>query len=348
MHVIDGANGFVASHLIATLLARGEQVIGLARASEEVVRRRVRDALDCLDLAPATGLRVRGLSLEGKDLGLDAAEVFAEPCVFWHTAALITFFARREEELLKVNVAGSANALATFERHARPGSRFVSVGTAYQCGLDTGQVSPEDWFTHAPPGRFRNFYEYSKREAELELARSRPMRDGVAAVARLGVMVGHSRTGRALTDYGLYDFLRVMAFFARRQPGERVRIPCHPDANLHLAPIDSTIDRLLPLATRELSRPIFHVVDGHPVPVADLFAVINAHLPIELVPATREELERSPFTRFEAVVNMRAKYTATYLQHHYDFEVRDPGQPAAVTTEVLDRLVDWYVRVGLP
>lgn len=348
VHVIDGANGFVASHLIATLLARGEQVIGLARASEEVVRRRVRDALECLDLAPTTQLRVRGLSLEGKDLGLDAAEVFAEPCIFWHTAALITFFPRREEELLKVNVAGSANALATFERHARPGSRFVSVGTAYQCGLDTGRVSPEDWFTHSPPGRFRNFYEYSKREAELELARSRPMRDGVAAVARLGVMVGHSRTGRALTDYGLYDFLRVMAFFARRQPGERVRIPCHPDANLHLAPIDSTIDRLLPLATRDLSRPIFHVVDGHPVPVADLFAAINAHLPIELVPATRQELERRPFTRFEAVVNMRAKYTATYLQHHYDFEVRDPGQPAAVTTEVLDRLVDWYVRVGLP
>lgn len=350
VHLIDGANGFVSSHLIATLLARGEQVIGLARASDEVVRRRVRDAMACLGLdpAPVTGLRVHRLSLEEKDLGLDAEEVFAEPCVFWHTAALITFFPRREEDLLKVNVAGAANVLATFERHARAGSRFVRVGTAYQCGLDTGRVSPEDWFAHSPPDRFRNFYEYSKRQAEIELARSRSMRDGVAAVARIGMIVGHSGTGRALTDYGLYDFLRVMAFFARRQPGEKVRIPCHPDANLHLAPIDSTVDRLLPLATCDLRRPIFHLVDGHPVPVADLFAVINAHLPIELVPATREELARRPFTRFEAVVNMRAKYTATYLQHHYDFELRDPEQPAAVTAEVLDRLVSWYVRVGLP
>lgn len=346
VHLIDGANGFVASHLIGALLARGDEVIGLARASEEVVRRRVADAQSCLGVEASTGFQVHRIALDEPDLGLKAAEVFAEPCVYWHTAALITFFPRREEELLAVNVAGSANALATFEQHSRYGSRFVSIGTAYQCGLDT--VSPEDWFAHAPPDRFRNFYEYSKREAEIELAGSPSVRAKAAAVARLGVMVGHSGTGRALTDYGLYDFLRVMAFFARRQPGERVRIPCHPAANLHLAPIDTTIARLLPLATCDLSSPVFHVVDGHPVAVADLFTVINAHLPIELVPATPEEIALRPFTRFEAVVNMRAKYTAAYLQHHYDFQLRDPAAPPAVTTEVLDRLVDWYVRVGLP
>ncbi|MEV7808103.1 SDR family oxidoreductase [Microbispora sp. NPDC088329] len=207
---------------------------------------------------------------------------------------------------------------------------------------------PEDWPSPAPPDRFRNFYEYSKREAELALARSRSVREGSALVAWPGVMTGHSRTGRALTDYGLYDFLRVIAFFARRTPGERVRLPCHPDANLHLAPVDTTVPRLLALAASDRARPVSHVVNGATVPVRDLFEAINARLPIELVPATPEEIRDRPFSQFEAVVNMRAKYTATYFRHHYDFEWRDPAAPPAVTPSVLDRLVSWYVREGLP
>ncbi|WP_169808983.1 SDR family oxidoreductase [Microtetraspora fusca] len=350
VQVIDGANGFVGSHLIGALLARGDEVIALARASAEVVRRRVADALLCLGFAESLAgrLRVRRLALNEPDLGLPVAEVFDEPCTYWHTAALVTFFPRREEELMNVNVAGSANVLATYERWARPGSRYIHIGTAYQCGLDTEGPVPEDWPAHAPPDRFRNFYEYSKREAEIALARSRSVQEGAVLTARLGVMVGHSHTGRALTDYGLYDFLRVMAFFARRTPGERVRLPCHPDANLHLTPIDTTVSRLLPLAAADLDRPIVHVVNGGTVPVRELFEVINARLPIELVPATPEQIREEPFTRFEAVVNMRAKYTATYFRHHYDFEWRDLAAPPAVTPEVLDRLVSWYVREGLP
>ena len=81
--------------------------------------------------------------------------------------------------------------------HARPGSRYVHIGTAYQCGLDTGGRVSEDWPASAPPDRFRNFYEYSKREAEIALARSRSVQESAVLVARLGVMVGHSRTGRA-------------------------------------------------------------------------------------------------------------------------------------------------------
>lgn len=351
-HVIDGANGFVGSHLIGALLARGDEVVGLARASAEVVRRRVADALLCLGLDEALvdRLRVRRFALDEPGAGLsgaDAAEVFAEPCTYWHNAALVTFFPRREEDLLAVNVAGSANTLEAYERYARPGSRYVSVGTAYQCGLDTREV-PEEWPEHAPPERFRNFYEYSKREAEIALARSRTARAGEALVVRLGVMVGHSRTGRALTDYGLYDFLRVMAFFARRSPGGRVRLPCHPDANVHLTPVDTTVARLLALADGDFARPVRHVVNGTSVRVRDLFAAVNARLPIELVPAAPEEIEADPFDRFEAVVNMRARYTATYFRHHYDFAWSQDAAPPAVTAETVDRLVSWYVREGLP
>lgn len=348
-HVVDGANGFVASHLIAALLARGDSVVALARASEEVVRRRVADALATLCLNPAMvgKLRVRSFSLAEPGLGISASEVFVESCVYWHSAALITFFPRREVELHAVNVVGSANTIAAFTRHAKPGSRYVHVGTAYQHGTTPGKAL-EQWPDHGHPSEFRNDYEHSKRLAEVELSRTESAREGRVLVTRLGVMVGHSGTGRALSDLGIYDFLRVIALFARRTPGERVRFVCHPRAALHLTPVDGTVDRMLALASGPFDRPVRHLVPSTAVPVTDLFAAISRHLPVELVAVTAEDVEAEPFGRFEAIVNMRCKFTSPYLRYEYEFESHEDAEPPPVTPRILDLLISWYVREGLP
>ncbi|MFI9012074.1 SDR family oxidoreductase [Actinosynnema sp. NPDC053489] len=348
-HVVDGANGFVASHLIGALVARGDSVIALARASEGVVRRKVSDALATLDLNPALveKVQVRPFSLAEPDLGTSTAEVFSEPCAYWHSAALITFFPRREAELHAVNVIGSANVAAAFAEHAKPGSRYVHVSTAYQHGT-TQSRALEQWPSYGHPSEFRNDYEHSKRVAEVALSQTGLARRGDVLVARLGVMVGHSATGRALTDLGMYDFLRVVALFARRTPGRRVRFVCHPAAALHLTTIDGTVDRLLALAGGPLDRPVRHLVPPVAVPVTDLFAAISAHLPVELVAVTAADVAAEPFDRFEAIVNMRCKFTSPYLRHEYDFESHPDAEPPPVTPEVLDRLVSWYVREGLP
>ncbi|PSL43666.1 nucleoside-diphosphate-sugar epimerase [Saccharothrix carnea] len=348
-HVVDGANGFVASHLIGALVARGDSVFALARASEEVVRRKLSDALATLHLNPALAKEVqyRAFSLVDPELGPSVSDVFAEPCTYWHSAALITFFPRRETELHAVNVVGSANTVAAFTRHAKPGSRYVHVSTAYQNGT-THSRTLEQWPAFGHPSEFRNDYEHSKRLAEFELSRTGLARKGDVLVARLGVMVGHSGTGRALSDLGIYDFLRVIALFARRTPGERVRFVCHPRAALHLTPVDGTVDRMLALASGPLDRPVRHLVPSAAVPVADLFAAISAHLPVELVPVTAADVEAEPFSRFEAIVNMRCKFTSPYLRHEYEFESHEDAQPPPVTPRILDLLISWYVREGLP
>ena len=186
-HVIDGANGFVASHLIGALVARGDSVVALARASEEVVRRKVSDALSTLHLDPALvkNVQVRAFSLAEPDLGISASEVFVEPCTYWHGAALITFFPRREAELHAVNVIGSANVFAAFARHAKPGSRYVHVSTAYQHGTTQGRAL-EQWPEYAHPFEFRNYYEHSKRMAEVELSQTGLGQNGDVLVTRLG------------------------------------------------------------------------------------------------------------------------------------------------------------------
>lgn len=348
-HVVDGANGFVASHLIGALVARGDSVVALARASGGVVRRKVSDALSTLRLDPemVKKVQVRTFSLAEPDLGIPASDVFAEPCVYWHSAALITFFPRREAELRAVNVVGSANTAATFARHARPGSRYVHVGTAYQNGTTPGKAL-EQWPEYGHPSEFRNDYEHSKRLAEVELSQTELAQGGDVLVTRLGVMVGHSETGRALSDLGVYDFIRVVALFARRTPGERVRFVCHPRAALHLTPIDGTVDRMLALASGPLDRPVRHLVPSAAVPVVDLFAAISAHLPIDLVAVTAAEVEAEPFGRFEAIVNMRCKFTSPYFRYEYEFESHADAEPPPVTPRTLDHLISWYVREGLP
>lgn len=348
-HVVDGANGFVASHLIGALVARGDTVIALARATEEVVRRRVSDALATLhlDRAMVEKVQVRPFSLAEPGLGTSVSDVFAEPCTYWHSAALITFFPRREAELHAVNVVGSANTATAFTRHAKPGSRYVHVSTAYQHGTTHGRAL-EQWPEYGHPSEFRNDYEHSKRLAEVALSQTELAQRGDVLVTRLGVMVGHSGTGRALTDFGMYDFLRVIALFARRTPGQRVRFVCHPRAALHLTPIDDTVDRMLALAGGPLDRPVRHLVPPVAVPVTDLFAAISAHLPVELVAVTAADVEAEPFGRFEAIVNMRCKFTSPYLRHEYEFESHADAEPPPVTPRVLDLLVSWYVREGLP
>ncbi|WP_461119525.1 SDR family oxidoreductase [Saccharothrix stipae] len=348
-HVVDGANGFVASHLIGALVARGDTVVALARASGEVVRRKVSDALATLHLNPALAeeVQVRAFSLAEPGLGIPASEVFVEPCTYWHSAALITFFPRREAELHSVNVVGSANTAAAFARHAKPGSRYVHVSTAYQHGTTQGRA-PEQWPEYSHPSEFRNDYEHSKRAAEVALSQTGLAQKGDVLVTRLGVMVGHSETGRALTDLGMYDFLRVIALFARRTPGERVRFVCHPRAALHLTPVDGTVDRMLALASGPLDRPVRHLVPSVAVPVTDLFSAISAHLPVELVAVTADDVAAEPFSRFEAIVNMRCKFTSPYLRYEYEFESSADAEPPPVTPRVLDLLISWYVREGLP
>lgn len=348
-HVVDGANGFVASHLIGALVARGDSVIALARASGEVVRRKISDAMATLHLDPTMVAKVlvRPFSLADPELGAAAPDVFAEQCTYWHSAALITFFPRREAELHAVNVVGSANTVAAFTRYAKPDSRYVHIGTAYQCGTTQG-MTLEQWPEYGHPSEFRNDYERSKRLAEVALAQTGLAQKGDVLVARLGVMVGHSGTGRALSDLGLYDFLRVIALFARRTPGERVRFVCHPGAALHLTPVDGTVDRLLALAGGPLDRPVRHLVPSVAVPVTDVFAAISAHLPVELVAVTAVDVEAEPFSRFEAMVNMRCKFTSPYLRYEYEFESHPDAEPPPVTPRILDLLISWYVREGLP
>ncbi len=347
--LVDGSTGFVGANLIHRLLAQGHQVVAFARQPDSAVRSLVANAAIADGTVDLSNLRVVNWSLNDPDLGLRelVPDLFAEPCDYWHLAAAITFRPGNHEELNRTNVDGTRTALEVFHRYAPTGSRFFQVSSAYSCGLVTAEV-PETWHPAAEPQSFRNFYEYTKREAELLFA-DKP---APGAVLRLGQIVGDSRTGRAATDYGLYDYIRAIHTITRRRPDERLRVLGDPQAELHLVPVDACVRWMTDLAERDLGAldpPVVHLVDRVSVTAAKVAEMISAHLPVDLRIAPEAEVANAPLNQLERVLEARMTYTGKYISRSIRFR-RDNlsalgiDGPPTVPDDVLDRLVGSYAR----
>ncbi|MEU0096332.1 SDR family oxidoreductase [Kribbella sp. NPDC006257] len=349
-NVVDGSTGFVGANLIHHLLASGHPVIALARQPEDAVRRMVADAATGSGDLDLSDLRVFTWALDEAEFGLgqnELAALFDEPCDYWHLAAAITFRPGNHEELYQTNVDGTRTALEIFHRYAEAGSRFFQVSSAYSCGLVTAPV-PESWHHAAEPHEFRNYYEYTKREAELLFA-DKPV---PGAVLRLGQIVGDSQSGRAATDYGLYDYIRAIHTITRRRPGEKLRVVGDPNAELHLVPVDACVRWMTDLAARDLGvldRPVVHLVDRASVSAAKVAEAISAHLPVQLRIAPAAEVAVAPLNQLERVLEARMTYTGKYISRSIEFRrdnltVLGVDEPPTVSDDVLDRLVSNYVQ----
>jgi nucleoside-diphosphate-sugar epimerase len=357
--VIDGATGFVGANLAASLIADGFQVTTLSRQDAAATRHKVVEASILTGVAPAdrsidvSGIEVFPYALGQANLGLDNAQldrVFGEPCDYWHVAANVNFRPGTREEVLGVNVGGTSASLAAFERWAPLGSRYLFLSTAYCCGVEVDQPI-ERWYDPAPPSAFRNFYEYSKRQAEL-LVRDAIERGTDAAVLRLGQVVGDSRTGHSATDYGMYNLIRALWAVARRRPNEHVRIEGHRDANVHPVPIDATIRWMRAIAAAELASmdaPIFHVIDREPVAVSEVTDALSRWLPLDISMVDRTGFETRPSTQLERVLAARLAYTGTYLAQPFQFgranlDGLTPGEAQVTTPDALDRIIRAFVQ----
>jgi len=346
--LIDGATGFVGSNLAASMSEAGRRVVALvrkdpdeARAAIEdaVVRRGRRDSLETLEIVQ--------FDLERDDLGLaDGTPMLGdEPVDYWHLAANVNFRPGNQDLVLGVNVGGTRRTLDWCIANLPEGSRYHFASTAYVCGLD-GYQPVERWLDVEPPSHFRNFYEYSKRVAELDARTAMTERGLSATIHRLGQIVGDSETGNATTDYGLYNLVRAVWAVARRRPGEHVRIEGDPAANLHLVPIDACVDWMTAIAdaTTRPDVPIFHVVDSAPVASSRIAEAIGRHLSLTVEIAPPEAFVAHPATLLERIVAARISYTGDYLAQPFTFgrahlEQLIGSGPAALTDASLQRII---------
>lgn len=275
LHLITGATGLVGSAIAIELLDAdpAARVVGLVRPDARGADERLRATLarvarlfghgDRLDAAIASRATGIAADVHAPGCGVDPDPGWAG-AELWHCAASLNFHDRYRDEVMHTNVDGTRHVIALARAAGVAWLDFVS--TAYVAGAGDGTI-PE-----APVEAERavnNHYERSKIIAEA-LARDA----GVPTrILRPSIVVGHSRTGGALTLSGLYGFQRGVFKFARllerTQPelSERLAIQMHVGERsaLDLIPVDTVARHAVALSRRSAAPGIYHLAGLHRV-----------------------------------------------------------------------------------
>lgn len=144
--LVTGGQGFVGSHLCARLVARGDGVRVLARASSNLAN------LAGIDVDVVRGDVTEPETLRSAVAGCD---------VVFHVAGALKGL--REQDLYRVNADGTRNLLATAaDAQPRP-SRFVYVSSLAAAGPSPGGKAPR---TEAMPLQPLTWYGHSKLAGE--------------------------------------------------------------------------------------------------------------------------------------------------------------------------------------
>ncbi|MFL5870540.1 MAG: SDR family oxidoreductase [Solirubrobacterales bacterium] len=248
--LLTGATGFLGGEVLARLLEPEQRrpVYALVRAADQdAAQRRLGRVLDSLGLdSEAVGDRAVAVAGDVTEplLGLDTrrrAWLAERTGRIIHCAASVSFTLGLDESR-EINVSGTRRMLDLAEFCDRVGGgldSFVHVSTAYVAG-----THPEP-FTEADLDRgqdFRNAYERSKFEAELEVA-------GRAAtlpvqVVRPSIVVGDSRTGWTSSFNVVYGPLRAF------ERGAFPVLPARSSSPVDIVPVDFVADAIVAVAGR--------------------------------------------------------------------------------------------------
>jgi nucleoside-diphosphate-sugar epimerase len=149
---VTGANGFIGSHLIAYLLARGDEVVGMVRATSDL-----RPLLPLFDQYEKTFSLVIGDLRDPKTLGagLDDAEYV------YHLGAALLVTSR--EAFQETNVQGTRNILEAVKQRNQGQLKRVLFTSSMACAGPAPTPQPIDETRTPQPV---SWYGESKRDAE--------------------------------------------------------------------------------------------------------------------------------------------------------------------------------------
>jgi thioester reductase-like protein len=177
----------------------------------------------------------------------------------YHLAAVYDLAVSREVAH-RINVLGTRHVLEFLEG-AKHFDRLHYVSTAFVSGRARGVFRETD--LDVGQG-FKNHYERTKFEAEVEVAKSALPR----TIYRPGIVVGHSRTGETGKFDGPYYVLRFM----ERLPSPGLyAVPGGGRGTANLVPVDFVIEALARLSAVAKSKgKTYHLTDPEPKSPAEI------------------------------------------------------------------------------
>jgi thioester reductase-like protein len=256
--LFTGFPGFIGMRLLPRILELQpdsrleclvqEKFLGPAQAAVETLEASHPHARGRIGLVTGD-ITAQGLGIEAKR----ARELRRFVRQAWHLAAVYDLAVARDVGR-RINVEGTRNvldfvgALPHFERLQYVSTAYVSGtarGTFRETDLDVGQG-------------FKNHYEETKFQAEVEVARSKVPH----TTYRPGVVVGDSRTGETAKFDGPYFVLRVMEKMP--SPGVFIRIGLG-FGTVNIVPVDFVVEAMssLSAAPGSLGK-TYHLCDPQP------------------------------------------------------------------------------------
>jgi thioester reductase-like protein len=267
--LFTGFPGFIGMRLLPRILERkpGARIECLV---QEKFLAPAREAVHTLEKSHKKargriGLVTGDITVQG--LGIDAArarELRQSLKEVYHLAAVYDLAVARDVGR-RINVEGTKNVLQFLET-AKGFDRLHYVSTAYVSGTARGVFRESD--LDVGQG-FKNHYEETKFQAEVEVVRSRVPR----TIYRPGVVVGDSKTGKTGKFDGPYFVLRAMERLP--SPGVFIRLGLGRGV-VSIVPVDFVVDALAALSASDASRgKTYHLTGPDPhsaVEIAELFA----------------------------------------------------------------------------
>ncbi len=321
--IVNGANGYVASNFIKTLLNNNFEVVALARGTKKKsATRRLEEALTKINDGPFSNpgnLTVYNYSLTEPHFGLpDKAlkQIFSKKADYFHFAASLKYDYKSKSELLTTNVEGVKNSMEVFSDYAPANSRFFFIGTAYSCGHISG-IFEEKFYPDLEISAFRNYYEWSKRLAE-NTVKTQIYAGLNAHVIRLSQVVGNNQTGETKTDYGIFDFARRIYSLSKRYPNHSIRAGITPEGTQNLIPVNVVVNYLMQVVKTDKLPVIMNFVSRYPTKNIHIINALKKLLPLEIIPAPN--LKHDEMSSLERLMAVGMSFTGNYTNIDIKFD----------------------------
>lgn len=325
--IINGANGYVASNFIHTLLKQNYKVIALVRAgSKSSPDKRMMDALSEInngEYKDNKNLTVYNYALGEKDFSMSTEqleEIFNGQVDYFHFAASLKFDLKSREEIFQTNVDALDNSVNIFSKYTNKNSRFFFIGTAYSCGK-VQDLFEEKFYPDEDISNFRNYYEQSKRYAENVIKKHIDKNALNGHIIRLSQVVGNNKTGLTKTDYGIFDFAKRIHSLSYKYPNRTLRVHIDQDSTQDLIPIDTVVDYFMQTIDQNEVPVIMNFVAKTPVENIHIANSLNKLLPTNLV--LLKSIHRKEMDALERAIAMGMVFTGSYIDTKIQFDTKE-------------------------
>jgi nucleoside-diphosphate-sugar epimerase len=374
--VLTGATGFLGSHLMASLVKRGDRVVVLGRPSERSsLELRIAQLLQWFGVQCRSGqVETAEADLLKPRLGLEP-ERYAELCSrgsqVVHLASDTRFSRVHLAQSMDTNVRSLKQIIAFAKESQAPFFHYVS--TAYVVG-DRCTPCPEE---PVRMGGFANIYEETKARAEAEVA-ARCGESGIAfTILRPSIVYGDSRSGRSNSFTALYHHVKALILIRdiylsdiRNHGGEKSRalgIRLDAEGILHLPlkiflprrgfvnliPIDYFVSAALNVIEHAQPGCVYHLTSDAPSTMEELASYCERFLKMKGI----EVVYHAPPDGFkpnppEALFNKLIEPYRPYLSDTREFERRNldcagSGElPPRLSFEIFERCMEYAVSVN--